>query len=385
VSIQSADAPSMTLVSPYAQHGGSERYLSLVLDGFPPARIKGVVFLQDGPAAQEQRRRRDVTVIPTSPRLPGVLAAARRFRRVLARDSPDLVHANGVKAALVAVLATLGTGTPVVWVKHDLSFDRSLARPLALGCRLVVGVSDAAVRVFRGRLRRRVRIVSNAIPPVAADRAASRRLVLERLGAPENARVVALIGRLYPMKGHHELLEVLPALVREVPDVRVAFVGQDDPSEAAYAAALRRRADELRLGDSLEFVGRVENAATFAAGCDIVATPSVPAERGNTESFSLVALEAMWVGTPVVGYAEGGLPEVVGPCGLLVPTGDRGALLEALVRGLRDEGLRGELARCGSDRAASRFRLEQMLAGLDACYREAVAAPGRRRRARSGR
>ena len=374
----SAELPSITFVSPYAQAGGSERYLAQLLDGIAPPRIKAVVYLQDGPAVDEQRGRRDVTVIPTSPRPPAIVDAARRLHRMLAADRPDLVHANGVKAALVAVLATLGTGIPVVWVKHDLSFDRSLARPLALGCRLVVGVSETAVRVFRGPLRRRVRIVPNALPPVAADRAASRRAVLERLDAPAQALVIALIGRLYPMKGQHELIEVLPELVREVPDVRVVFVGQDDPSEAAYAAALRRRADELRLGASLRFLGRVERGADFAAGCDVVVTPSVPAERGNTESFSLVALEAMWVGTPVIGYAEGGLPEVVGPCGLLVPTGDRRALLQALVRALRDDDLRARLATCGRERAATRFRVEQMLAGLEACYGEAARASRRR-------
>ena len=98
----------------------------------------------------------------------------------------------------------------------------------------------------------------------------------------------------------------------------------------------------------------------------------MPAERGNTESFSLVALEAMLVGTPVIGYAEGGLPEALGPCGLLVPTGDQRALREALVRALRDHDLRSQLAACGRRRAATEFTVERMLAGLGACYLEAV-------------
>jgi glycosyltransferase involved in cell wall biosynthesis len=373
VTVSPGEVPSVAFVSPYGQLAGAERYLGLVLDWIPPERIKAIVLLQEGPFVDRLRGQwREVTVIPTSPRLPGILRSAWRLRRMLASDPPDLVHANGVKAALVAVLATAGTRTPVVWVKHDLSFDRSLARPLALGCRLVIGKSEAAARVFKGPLRRRVRVVLYGLPPVSADRAAARRLVLETLGAPESARIVGLIGRLYPMKGQHELLEILPDLVREVPEVRVAFVGQEDPSEAAYAAALRRRARELDLGDSLTFVGRVEEAPFFAAGCDLVATPSVPAERGNTESFSLVALESMQVGTPVAGYAEGGLPEVVGSCGILVPTGDRRALLGTLVRALRDDDLRARLAACGRERSASLFSLERMLSELRACYLEAA-------------
>ena len=130
----------------------AERYLSLVLDWLPPERTKAIVLLQDGPFAEQLRAEgREVSVIPTSPRLPGIVRSAGRLRRMLARDRPDLVHANGIKAALVAVVATLGTRVPAVWVKHDLSFDRSLARPLALGCRVVVAVSEAAARTSRDR------------------------------------------------------------------------------------------------------------------------------------------------------------------------------------------------------------------------------------------
>jgi glycosyltransferase involved in cell wall biosynthesis len=259
----------------------------------------------------------------------------------------------------------------VVWVKHDLSFDRSLARFVARRCRLVIGVSEAAVRVFGGRLRRRVRIVPNGLPPVRADRTEGRRIVRELLGSGPDDPVVALVGRLYAMKGQHELIELVPELVERVPQLRVALVGGDDPREPDYAAGLRRRVAELGLEHAVSFVGRVDDAAAFVAGCDVVAVPSVPAERGNTESFSLAALEAMAVGTPVAAYAEGGLPEVLGPCALLVPTGDRPRLRDAILRLLEDEPLREQLVACGRDRAAGEFGVERMIESLVACYREA--------------
>jgi glycosyltransferase involved in cell wall biosynthesis len=368
----------ITFVSPFAQNAGSERYLGLVLDALPPSWVQDVVFLEDGPFVGAIRARgHPVTLIETSARLPGILRSARALRRRLAAEPPELVHANGVKAAVVAVLATLRTDTRVVWVKHDLSFDRSLARPLARRCRLVVGVSEAATRIFRGRARRRVRVVPNALPPITADRPAERRRVLESLGLGDDAKVVALVGRLYAMKGQHELLELVPELVRRVPAVKVVFAGPEDPSVPEYAARLRGRAADLDVGDAIEFLGPVDEAARFMAGCDLVAIPSVPAERGNTESFSLVALEAMAVGTPVVGYAEGGLPEVLGECALLVPTGDRPGLLDAIVRALGDDGLRARLAACGQERARERFSLERMISSLEDCYRQAVSPRAR--------
>ena len=369
-----ADALSITFVSPFAALAGSERYLGLVLDGLPADWVQQVVFLEEGPFVEEVRERgHPVTVLPTSARPPGLLRSARRLRPLLVRDRPDLVHANGIKAALVSVLATLGTDIHVVWVKHDLSFDRSLARLVALRCRLVIGVSEAATRIFKARLRRKVRIVPNGLPPIDADREAGRALVSKRLGLGEGDRVAALVGRLYAMKGQHELIEIAPELVERVPRLRFALVGGDDPKEPEYAEALRRRVGELGLEDVVSFVGRVDDAALFVAGCDLVVVPSVPAERGNTESFSLAALEAMAVGTPVAAYAEGGLPEVLGQCAILVPTGDRARLRDAIVELLADEAARQRLAACGRERAAREFGVERMIDSLVACYREALS------------
>jgi glycosyltransferase involved in cell wall biosynthesis len=353
---------TITFVSPFAQRAGSERYLGLVLDGLPRDRIGEVVFLQAGPFVADVRARGlEVIVSPTGAGPVSIVRAAARLRRRLRRRRPDLVHANGVKAALVSVLATVGTRIPVVWVKHDLSFDRSLARPLAARCRLVVGVSEAAVRVFGDRLRKKVRVVRNALPPIEVER------------RPSKDQVVALVGRLYAMKGQHELLEAAPDLLARVPGVRIAFVGPEDPSVLEYAERLRRRTAELGLEDAVSFLGGVDDAAGYIAGCAAVAIPSVPVERGNTESFSLVALEAMAVGTPIVAYAEGGLPETLGECALLVPTGDRKALAEALERVLADADLAERLSACGRRRARTEFSLERMIESLEACYREAVA------------
>jgi glycosyltransferase involved in cell wall biosynthesis len=371
--------PTVLFVSPFAHLAGAERFLEVMLANMPRTQIGGIVFLQDGPfVARAREAGHPVTVLPTSAHPPGLLRSAWRLRRLLERQPPDVVHSNGVKSTLVCALALLGRRTPLVWMKHDLSFDRSLARLLARRCRLVIGISSATLAIFGERTRRKLRLVPHGLPPLDVDPDAGRAALLRLLpGDPEGVRVVGLVGRLYRMKGQHELLEVVPGVLERVPRARFAFLGGEDPSVPEYAEQLRRRVAELGVSSAVTFLGHRDDAAQLMAGCDLIAIPSVPAERGNREAFSLVALESLLVGTPVVAYAEGGLPEVLGSCALLVPTGDRPALRDSIVRVLEDAELRRTLAECGRDRARREFRLERMVKSILGCYREAVSGPAR--------
>ena len=344
-------------VSSHARLGGSERYLETLVGELGSSWVKVVVCLEDGPLADRLRAAGVATeVLPTSPRPWGILASARRLRRILAREQPAVVHANGVKAAFVSVLATR---LPVVWVKHDFSYDGPLARLIAMRCRRVVGVSEAVTRTFRRRGK--IDVVHNGLAQPEVDREAGRRLLEDALGErPGDA--VALVGRLDPFKGHGELLAAAAGLRARRPALRLVFIGGQAPSHPGYQDELRREA-----GEEASFLGYREDAEALIAGCDVLAIPTVA-----PEGFPYAGLEAMAVGTPVVGYAHGGLPELVGPCGRLVPPGDRSALAEEIRRLLEDRDLHADLAACGRDRVSREFSLERMVEAMKDQYRQAA-------------
>jgi glycosyltransferase involved in cell wall biosynthesis len=363
----------VAFVSPHALPGGAERYLELLMGALGPEWIAGAVTLQPGElVGRLQVAGHSVQVVPTGTRL-GILTGAMRLRRALRALEPDVVHANGIKAALVAGIALAGTRVPIVWVKHDFAWDGRLGRLTGLLCRRIVGVSEAVTEALGPRLRARVRVIPNGLPPVTADAGAGRRRLEEMLECGPQARVVLALGRIHPVKGTLDLVRAAATVNAERPSVCFALVGVEDPGEPAYPPLVRREIARLGLEGVVRLLGHRDDALDLVAGADVLAVPSGPPGtplRG--EGFGLVALEGMAVGTPVVAYSAGALPEVLGDCGLLVTPGDTQALAKAIVRALDDTALRSDLARRGRARVAERFSLARVVEEMRACYLDAA-------------
>ncbi|MFY9579548.1 MAG: glycosyltransferase family 4 protein [Gaiellaceae bacterium] len=356
----------VTFVSSHAGNGGSEKYLELLLGELGPAWIRSVVCLEEGPfVARLQQRGIAPHVIRTSRHSWGIAASAVRLRRLLRQERPALVHANGVKAALVCALAP---GPPVVWLKHDFSRDGWLARLLLRRCNRVIAVSEAVTETFGTRSLGKLSVVHNALPAIEAHSAEGRRRLLAAVAPAAPETIVVLVGRLDPYKGHTELFAALPWLQEELPGLHVAFIGGVDPAHPAFAEHLRAETSRRGLGDAVTFLGHRDDAVRLVAGADVLAIPSRPLGRFGREGLPYVVLEAMAVGTPVVAYRQGGIPEALGQCGLLVPLSDRSGLAEAIVRVVRDEALRARLIACGKERVATEFSFERMMSETKGVY-----------------
>lgn len=368
------NAPAVAFVSSHARQGGAERYLRLLLRELGPEWSCGVVCLEDGPLVEDLHRDGlEPHVIEVGPRIRDVARAGVQLGRLVRRLGADVVHANGIKAAVACVLDPGRSRPPLVWVKHDFTGDGLVASAIALRCRRVVAVSGAVGKTFPRLLRGRLSIIHNGLPSITADRSRGRRILLAALGAPEGVAIVGLVGRLDRAKGQHELAAVLPDVIERCPAIRVAFIGPDNPRRPDYVRAVRERLAQDGVADAVSFLGYREDAIELMAGCDVVVVPSGPGERGRgREGFGFVGLEAFAVGTPVVGYADGALHETLGECALLVAPGDRDALAGAIVRVLEDRSLRARLVGCGRSRLEGRFSLDEMVAGLKHEYRAAA-------------
>ncbi len=363
-------------VSSYGTLGGSEIYLERLIAHLDPDWVKGVVLLGDGPLADHLRPASPVLqVIPTTGGVQGMVASSRRLRRALREIDPSVVHANGVKAAIVTLLATLWTRMPVVWVRHDFSFDGWRARALARRCTRVVCVSEAIARTFVGHVARKVVIVHTGLPDVVVPRDEARRHLESDVTGPDPGFVISLVGRLVPGKGHQDLVAIAPAILERIPKARFLLIGGEASSRYAdYVIDLTGRIEEEDLMDTVAMLGYRDDVLPLIAASDVVVMPSMSSYRTiETEGFPLLALEAMALGTPVVAYGVGGIPEAVGDCGLLVAPGDRGALTDAIVKVGSDRPLRERIAICGRQRVVDRFSISGMVTRLQEVYTSASA------------
>src|SRR5690606_3253521 len=148
------------------------------------------------------------------------------------------------------------------------------------------------------------------------DQARARRAV----GLPQDAVVLAFVGRLQPLKAPDVLVRAAAWLLRHQPALRtrlvVAIVGGPSGSGTVEPDGIARLAGELGVADVVRFVPpqAQRELALWYQAADLVAVPS------HNESFGLVALEAQACGTPVVAAATGGLLTAVrdGESGVLV-------------------------------------------------------------------
>ncbi len=298
---------------------------------------------------------------------------------VIRERKPDLVHAHGYKAGLIARLAARFSGKPpvVVTIHNPVLYRKTSAfarwwqvaieRALAPWTARIITVSEALRHELVDGYGIEASLVTTVhdgldLSPflVAQDRGAMR----ARHGVPSDALVFGSAGRFAPDKGQDVLVEAAIPVLERHSNAWLILAG-DGP----LLETVKTRARKARQRDRILFPGWETDVPGLLGALDVYVSATL------AEGLGLGAIEAMAAGLPVVSTRAGGTPEVVqnGVTGLLVPPGDARGLTDAMFAVARDVHLRRRLGDAGRERALAEFTQERMFERTAAVYREVLA------------
>ena len=224
--------------------------------------------------------------------------------------------------------------------RHQLRAQHELTR---LASRSAVGV--AVSEVNRRDLEALGFAVTAVSPPIAALLQTTNGRVPGAVGPRQSGARWLAVGRLAPNKA---LEDVIAGLMlyrrRHDPEATLQLVGK--VGLGVYADALHSYAAELGVLDAVRFVGRISDEALAAAYDDA----DVLVVASEHEGFCVPVVEAMARDLPVVAFAQGALPEVMGDAGILLKEKDPLAIAEAVHRVQVGDKWRAELVAGGRER-----------------------------------
>jgi len=160
---------------------------------------------------------------------------------------------------------------------------------------------------------------------------------------------ILFVGGLEPRKGLEYLIRAMKRVADVVPDVKLVAVAKTGFRGTDQWHMYKTIAEDLNILGRIEYNESVDESTLlqFYSNCDVLVLPS------KTEGWGLSLMEAMACGKPVVASRAGGIPELVrdNVDGILVDSGDVRWLAEAIVRLLKNPGLRDRMGTAGRERA----------------------------------
>lgn len=309
---------------------------------------------------------------------PLTLLQVRPLRRWLAAQHFDIVHLRSRMPAWVCWLAWRAmdrdTRPRLVSTVNGLHTVSRYSEIVTRGERVIV-VSDAVrqhvLDSYPGCDAGKLRLVYEGINPLEfplghrpAD--AWLREWYRRFPQLLDKRVLTLVGRLTRPEGHHDFLTLIGHLRARGLPVHGLVVGAEDPRRLSYARKLYAAVTAQGLGEAITFTGHRSDLRDIYAVSDVVLSLST-----QPESFGRKVLEPLSEGRPVVGYAHGGVAEILDalyPRGA-VAVNDLDGAVERIAQILA-----GEVA---PPFANQRFLLDRMTRDTLAIYKELLASPRR--------
>ena len=315
------------------------------------------------------------------------------FSKVLEDEKYDVLHSHYWISGKVAMPVAKKFGIPLAHTMHTMARVKNMnlaegERPEPMirvqGETQVVAAADALIANTDAEAASlvslyeacpdNVSVVSPGVDLYTFTAGSGRKAAREAVGLPQDAHILAFVGRIQPHKGPEVLIRAVAEMLNHSPHLRpkliTVIMGGASGSGVGEVERLKDLVSWLNISDVVRFENPVPRAQIpqWYRAADLVCVPSY------SESFGLVALEAQACGTPVVATAVGGLRTAVadGISGVLVDGHDPRAWSSVLAR-LLQEPQRRVLLSMGAIEHASHFGWDATARGTLDIYDRIIA------------
>lgn len=330
-----SDSLTVVQLLPALDTGGAERSALEVGRALVAAGHRSVVVSAGGRMVRRLIAEGSEHVeLPIGRKSLGVLLRIRRLRQLFDEWRPDIVHARSRLPAWVGRLAIREQSrSHFITTVHGLNSPSRYSSVMAGGERVICvshTVRDYVLKHYPGVETSRLVVIPRGVDPddfpygYRPDRA-WRREFFDAYPLLEGAPLLTLPGRGTRLKGHADAIRLLAALDDRGVDARLLLLGVREVGREDYVAELAALARQLGVSDKLVMSAPRSDVREVMAVSDLILQLST-----RPEAFGRTVIEALSLCRPVLGYAHGGVGELLSelyPAGR-VPPGDALRLVE---------------------------------------------------------
>jgi len=327
--------------------GGEHSFLDLLSHLPEPWNVLAIVPEKGGLATRLEKNGVKTRVIPLPSMKPwnlsDILSSLKSFFNLCRRNSPDLIYANGSRAAFYAGIVARILKIPILWhcriADPDIYLDFILTK-LING---IIANSRATANRFKQSCQSRVSVVHNGV-----DFGWLRDDNVQQPGVVGDGwKVILVVARASRWKRHDLALTAFERVAEAEPNAHLFCLGAPDALESEWWDYLQDRSSKSAFARRIHWVGHVDDVRPWYKAADVMVLAS------ENEPFGRVLVEAMASGVPVVATRAGGIPEIIRHerDGLLVNAGKEDEFAQAVTTILNNHALRKRLIFSGLERS----------------------------------
>lgn len=293
------------------------------------------------------------------------LKAIKGVRALIKKYNPDIVYAHSSKAGAIARAADIGLRNRCVYNPHGWAFNmRCSAKKKAMYtaiekiaapfCDKIICISDAEKQsALDKKICRedKLQVIFNGVDIESYENGVRGAIKRKDLNIPEDAFVVGMVGRMSPQKAPDVFVKMAKQVKDEIPNAHFIIVGNGNQEDE-----IRKYAEDNGFSNSLHITGWVDNPMSYVELFDVACLLS------RWEGFGLALPEYMMAGKPIVASRVDAIPNIIrnGENGLLVEVDDDIGASKAVLRILREDGLRKKIVAQGLEDVHNRFNARRV-------------------------